>query len=480
MKQTNTLIFRIGSFIILTQAILLFALGLFYISRFSGELNRSFETQIQSPAVLMSKGLLRYETVEDRQTMQNLVGDSLKDCFIIGVDHKIYYSLDSTLIDKQLEDISSIYKFEEFSKEINNTIFTKVRENGEKNLVCLSPLWFSNGKFLGYLYVKSGMRNLQHAKTVLVLLFLLGSFICIIISSIVIIYLFNRHIVSKITEMLKSLELFKKGNLTFKTDAVFAKDEIGKIVESIDDVRQSFIEVISRIANEVKQLSSTGSDLKSASQHSSDDSSKLAGIAEEVASSMEEMVSNIHLNASNSEITQKLAEKASMEMEKVSEYSSESLKNIKDITVKISIINDIAFQTNLLALNAAVEAARAGEYGRGFSVVAAEVKKLAERSSQAANEINNLSLKCVSITEKAVQSISTVAPDILKTSKLVKEISASSLEQNTGAEQINNAIQQLNGITQENSIRASNLANDADVLQNQAGSLNEVISYFTL
>jgi methyl-accepting chemotaxis protein len=333
---------------------------------------------------------------------------------------------------------------------------------------------------LGYLYVKTGLKNMHKAKINLVLVFFIGSLLFIIISSLVIIYLFNQHIVSKIEVLLKSLEKLKNGDLSFKKEEGFSDDEIGKIADSVEDVKQNFIGIITNINNEVKQLSATGDELMTSSIHSSDDSNKLAGITEEVAASMEEMVANIQLNASNSETTLKLAEKTTQEMVKVSEYSSESLKNIKDITVKISIINDIAFQTNLLALNAAVEAARAGEYGRGFSVVAAEVKKLAERSRQAASDINDLSMKCVNITQKAVSSITEVAPDIQKTTQLIKEISASSNEQNIGAEQINNAIQQLNGITQENSVRSSDLANNAELLQNQAGSLKEVITYFSV
>lgn len=478
MKRANTLSFKIGSLIILTQVISLLALGFFYVTRFTGEINRRFENQMKSPGIMMSKGMLRYETVNDRKLIQELVGDSLKDCMLIGEDHKIYYSMNPQYMDKKLEDVGSIYKFKEFGKSIDTAVFARISEDGEENILCLSPLRFANGKFLGYLYIKSSTNHLQKAKTNLILIFFLGSLFCLVISSFIIIYLFNVHIVNKI-KVLKDLLLhFKNGDLTYQPVNKVEEDEIGEIVKSVEDVRLKFIDVITKINNGSEQLSSTSYELNLSSQKTTEASNQLASVAEEVASSMEEMVGNIQLNASNAEETEKLAIKASQEMTKVGELSSESLQKIKNITVKIGIINDIVFQTNLLALNAAVEAARAGEYGKGFSVVATEVKKLAERSRNAAGEINDLSLECVTITEKAVESINTLAPDIEKTTQLIKEISSSSVEQYTGAEQINNAIQQLNVVTQENSTRSGELAINAEKLSSQASDLKDGISYF--
>jgi len=206
----------------------------------------------------------------------------------------------------------------------------------------------------------------------------------------------------------------------------------------------------------------------------------LAAIAEEVASSMEQMVTNIHLNADNASSTEKISKQAAKEMENVGKYSSESLNYIKEIAQKISIINDIAFQTNLLSLNAAVEAARAGEAGKGFSVVAAEVKKLADRSRLAADDIHKLSKTCVMQTEKSVNSVQVLEPEIMKTVQLVQEITVASAEQETGADQVNNALQQLNQITQKNSSNSQDIAAQANNLADQSNKLNDVISYFKL
>jgi methyl-accepting chemotaxis protein len=478
--RRNNLSFKIGSLIILTEIITLAALGVFYISRFTGELNQRFENQIKSPGILMSKGQLRYEAATDRQTMQKMTGDSLIDCMVIGANHKIYYSLNKEYTDKQLETFSSIYKFDEFNKPLNdnNSVFATMNENGVPSKVCLSPLFFENGNFLGYLYIRSETNELSKARWNLIFTFLLGSLLCIVISSIVIIYLFNQHITRKIIVLVEALEEFEKGNLAYQSKSIYANDEIGKIGHAINNVKDKFMNIIANVSEDTVQLTNTSSELNSSSQKMSEGSTELASIAEQVASSMEEMAASIQQNATNAEDTEKLALKASEEMNKVGELSVESLKHIKNISEKISIINDIAFQTNLLALNAAVEAARAGEFGKGFSVVATEVKKLAERSRQAADEINVLSQTCVNITEKAVASINTLAPDIDKTTKLVKEMSSLNMEQHSGTEQINNAIQQLNGIIQSNSTSAEQLAASASNLALEAVNLKEVISFF--
>jgi methyl-accepting chemotaxis protein len=153
---------------------------------------------------------------------------------------------------------------------------------------------------------------------------------------------------------------------------------------------------------------------------------------------------------------------------------------MKEIATKISIIEEIARQTNLLALNAAIEAARAGEHGKGFAVVASEVRKLAERSQTAAGEISELSGRSVQVAEAAGQMLTAILPDIQRTAELVQEISASSKEQDAGADQINRAIQQLDQVIQQNASAAEEMASTTEELAGQAEQLKGTISFFSL
>lgn len=264
------------------------------------------------------------------------------------------------------------------------------------------------------------------------------------------------------------------GNLLLKLDNNNAKGIYGAIFAMTEKLK----EVIASVISGANNISSATEQMSSTSQELSQGASEQASSVEQVSSSMEEMVSNIQQNTDNANHTDKIASSASLSIAKVSKASEESSASIRNIAEKIGIINDIAFQTNILALNAAVEAARAGEHGKGFAVVAAEVRKLAERSKVAADEINVLAKTSVKVTEESALLLNQIIPEIEKTAKLVQEIAAASIEQNSGADQINNAIQQLNQITQQNAAASEELATSAEEMASQAEQLTDIISYF--
>jgi len=267
------------------------------------------------------------------------------------------------------------------------------------------------------------------------------------------------------------------GNLDASID-VDQKDEVGQLAKALNDMVHKLKNIVVSVIEGAENISTASGQMSSSSQEMSQGANEQASSAEEVSSSMEEMAANIQQNTDNAQQTEKIALKASNDVEEGSEAVNQTVDSMKSIADKISIIGEIARQTNILALNAAVEAARAGEHGKGFAVVAAEVRKLAERSQSAANEIDGISKSSVDIAEKSGKLLEEIVPDIQKTAKLVQEISAASIEQNSGADQVNTAIQQLNQVTQQNAAVSEEMATSSEELSSQAENLLELISYF--
>jgi methyl-accepting chemotaxis protein len=289
-------------------------------------------------------------------------------------------------------------------------------------------------------------------------------------------------IISIVNPLRKGVEFSKSlgaGDLMSTVD-INQSDEIGELADSLRDMVAKLRDIITKIFESAENIGETGEEINSRALQLSQGASDQASSTEEVSSSMEEMVSNIQQNTENAQQTEKIALTASSGINKVREASVESVKSIKTIAEKISIVNDIAFQTNILALNAAVEAARAGEHGRGFAVVAAEVRKLAERSKLAADEIQVLAKRSVFTTEEAGKLLVEIAPEIERTAKLVQEITAASVEQNAGVDQINNAIQQLNQVTQQNAVVSDEMSKNSKALKDYAVELKNIISFFNI
>lgn len=270
-------------------------------------------------------------------------------------------------------------------------------------------------------------------------------------------------IIRSINELTRLSKIIAEGDLSQQL-AIVQHDEIGDLAEAFRSMQHRIHEI-------VLHTKVTAANVASGSQQMAQGTNQQAAAAEEASSSMEQMVANIRQNADNAVHTEKIAMKAANGALQGGKAVNETVRAMRQIAQKISIIENIARQTRLLSLNATIEAARAQEHGRGFGVVAAEVRALSDQTREAAVEINALTRSSVQIAEKAGKMLAKIVPSIRRTAELVQEISAASNEQNTGSEQINKAIQQLDQVIQQN-------ASTSEELASQAEQLHHAIAFF--
>ncbi|WP_295894332.1 methyl-accepting chemotaxis protein [uncultured Vibrio sp.] len=289
----------------------------------------------------------------------------------------------------------------------------------------------------------------------------------------------TKFITTPIREAVTIANRLARGDLTSKID-VQGNDEMGQLLRAMQHMVEQLSSIISEVRGASNNLASASDKVSSTAQSMRISSSEQADSVELTTDSMEEMTSSISLNTENAKVTDGMASKAATEAKEGGMAVEQTVAAMRKIAEKIGIIDDIAYQTNLLALNAAIEAARAGEHGKGFAVVSAEVRKLAERSQIAAQEISEVASNSVELAERAGGLLEKIVPSITKTSDLVQEISAASEEQTVGVRQINNVMMQLTAITQQNASSSEQLTETSEMMNTQAQKLKSVMDFFTV
>jgi methyl-accepting chemotaxis protein len=303
----------------------------------------------------------------------------------------------------------------------------------------------------------------------------------------------TRSIVRPLDAAVKVARTVAAGDLT-STIHVTSKDETGQLMQALKDMNTALQTMVGEVRSGSDTIASASAEIASGNLELSSRTEQQASSLEETASSMEEMTSTVKQNADNARQANGLAATASDVARKGGAVVAQvvdtmgainaSSRKIVDI---ISVIDGIAFQTNILALNAAVEAARAGEQGRGFAVVASEVRNLAQRSASAAKEIKTLiddSVQQVELGSKLVGDAGTTMDEVVtsvqRVTDIMAEISSASREQESGIEQINMAITEMDSVTQQNAALVEEAAAAAGSLEEQSAALAKLVSRFVV
>ncbi|ANG92996.1 chemoreceptor protein [Lelliottia amnigena] len=303
----------------------------------------------------------------------------------------------------------------------------------------------------------------------------------------------TKYLVTPINTVKKSIEEVTSGNLAVSIPE-FGNNCAGRLIPGINNLSSNIATLVREIRASSHTAMTLSEQLSSRSEQLSVKTEQQSASLIQTAASMEQMAASTRNNADNTRMASERASQATVQASKGGELMGQVAHNMQSITECaqqmteiISLIDGIAFQTNILALNAAVEAARAGDHGKGFSVVAGEVRNLAHRSAEAAKSIKSLIevtsnnvTQGVTIVSEAEQNMQEIVKGSGQVSKLMDEISASTAEQEKGISQITQALSELERVTQSNVAMVDELFGSSDVLKNQVIELQTRTRNFRL
>ncbi len=448
--------------------------------------NNTLATTIAVPCV--KDGVFIGSTGVDlsMDNIQQLVADikpfNSSQSYLIGYEGTYAYHPDPSKITTHMNDINPalvkkhdllnrMHKGENFSIKDKNRF-------GDEVYFFITPIVIGNTSTPWSLVVSTPVNDIYKEARMAIIMLIIGGIIGLILIGVFVFFITNK-VVAIIDRMQCFSETINAGDLTESLD-IKRNDELGQLSDNMNRMKDSIKSMVQEIKKNSAGITHTSHQLKETAAHVAKESQQQAAIIEQTATAIEEISGSISETSTNTYEAKEIILKSEMAIDNGNKSTQRTISSMKSIVSKIDVISDIAMQTNILSLNATVEAARAGEAGKGFSVIAGEVKKLAERTNLAASQIVDLSQNGVTISSEAGLQFDTIIPEIKKTVHLIQGIAVASQEQRQNTESINSSIQALNSMTQTYASSSQQLASNADELTTQSEKLEELIKQFRI